>query len=210
MRAIDAAGRGRVKLEIEYCLPGKPFGSINCGHLVSSSWTDVGISNGVTLTNDVIVALTNTLYHWRVRTLRAPFGVTQAGITAPSKPAHGPWRRLYGQAVEADIRTLGAPLAVEFIGDGVGFAIERIPTPTGGAIALTVVLPSQERAKVELLDVAGRRVLSREFAPARAGRHTVQLSDGRGLASGIYLVRLVQAAERQQGELCSCTRSVPS
>jgi hypothetical protein len=29
--------------------------------------------------------------------------VTEAGITPPPNPAHGPWRRVQAQAVEADI-----------------------------------------------------------------------------------------------------------
>jgi hypothetical protein len=41
--------------------------------------------------------------------LHAPFSVTEPGIDAPPNPAHGPWRRVSGQAVEADIRTVPEP-----------------------------------------------------------------------------------------------------
>jgi hypothetical protein len=47
-----------------------------------------------------------TLYRWRARVLYAPFTVTEAEITAPPNPAHGPWRRFLGQEMEADLRTM--------------------------------------------------------------------------------------------------------
>ena len=68
---------------------------------MGSSWTDVGGT-----TPEVILTKTpggldpGVLYRWRARVLRAP----ATGVSAP-RPAHGPWRRLDGQAQEADIRT---------------------------------------------------------------------------------------------------------
>jgi hypothetical protein len=43
---------------------------------------------------------------------------------------------------------------------------------------------------VELLDVAGRRLASRELAALGAGRHTVDLDVGERMAPGLYVVRL--------------------
>jgi hypothetical protein len=45
---------------------------------------------------------------------------------------------------------------------------------------------------VELLDVGGRRVASREMGGLGAGRHEVQLGNDGPLPSGLYLVRLSQ------------------
>jgi hypothetical protein len=192
MTAVDPAGRGRVKLEAEYCPPGRPFGSIDCGRVVSPAWADVGAApGGVPLTRDVL-AQTNTLYHWRVRTLRAPFTVTEPGITPPPQPAHGPWRRLSGQAIEADIRTLGGTVAVQPPDVSPWLALAPLATPARGNIALSVTLPGDERAKLELIDVAGRRVRSRELAAGAPGRRTVRLSERGELPSGVYLVRLTQ------------------
>ena len=36
--------------------------------------------------------------------------MTQAGITPAPNPQHGPWRRLSGQALEADVRILDPDL----------------------------------------------------------------------------------------------------
>ena len=106
-RATHPQGRGRVKLQVQACRDGFPFGHASCANVVSPSWTDVtATSGGVTLTQTASGLADGTLYHWRARVLHAPFGVTQAGITAPPNPAHGPWRRLFGQALAADVRTL--------------------------------------------------------------------------------------------------------
>ncbi|GAG22070.1 unnamed protein product, partial [marine sediment metagenome] len=82
----------------------------SCSSQVSPSWIDVtATSNGVLL-SDLISGLTaDNLYRWRARVLYAPFGVTEAGITPPPNPAHGPWRRVSAQAVEADVRTVPEP-----------------------------------------------------------------------------------------------------
>jgi hypothetical protein len=48
------------------------------------------------------------------------------------------------------------------------------------------------------MDVSGRRVVSREVSSLGAGRHTVNLSEARSVASGVYWVRLTQGANRQE------------
>ena len=61
-------------------------------------------ATGVALVQTVTVVRGSTLYRWRARVLYAPLHVTEPGVTPPPNPAHGPWRRLQGQAKEADIR----------------------------------------------------------------------------------------------------------
>jgi hypothetical protein len=106
LNATDPRGRERVKLQVEACPPGVPFGDASCSTFASLSWEDVTASAaGVTLAGDIGGLAGNTLYRWRARVLYAPFHVTEPGITAPPNPAHGPWRRFLGQALEADLRT---------------------------------------------------------------------------------------------------------
>jgi hypothetical protein len=108
--ATHPQGRGRVKLEIEACPPGAPFGDAGCATQVGATWTDVMATSGGVVLNETVSGLTaGTLYRWRARVLHAPFSVTEPGIDAPPNPAHGPWRRVSGQAVEADIRTVPEP-----------------------------------------------------------------------------------------------------
>jgi len=106
-RGTHPFGRGRVKLEVESCGPGVAFGHASCAKQSSASWTDVTASSaGVTLALAVGGQPQDQLRHWRARLLRAPFQVTQLGITPPAKPEHGPWRRLEARAGASDIRAL--------------------------------------------------------------------------------------------------------
>jgi hypothetical protein len=50
----------------------------------------------------------------------APFSITEAGITEPPNPAHGPWRRLSAQANEADIRVVPEAGLVVVLVAGIG------------------------------------------------------------------------------------------
>jgi len=76
------------------------------------------------------------------------------------------------------------------------FALDPVrPNPArGGALTVHFMLPSNAPARVELLDVSGRRVVGREVGSLGAGRHAIELGEGRRLAPGLYLVRLRQGA----------------
>jgi uncharacterized repeat protein (TIGR01451 family) len=113
INATSPSGRARVKLQVQACPTGIPFGHATCKERISATWVDVTASSaGVTLHETLSELSGSELQHWRVRVLRAPFNVTQPGITAPPLPNHGPWRRLNGQAVEADVR-VGAILRAD-------------------------------------------------------------------------------------------------
>jgi hypothetical protein len=74
------------------------------------------------------------------------------------------------------------------------FALEPVrPNPSrGGALTVRFTLPGAAAARVELLDVSGRRVAAREVGSLGAGRHALDLGEGQRLAPGLYLVRLRQ------------------
>jgi glycerophosphoryl diester phosphodiesterase len=57
-----------------------------------------------------------------------------------------------------------------------------------GSVRVTFALPDGAPARLELLDIAGRLVASSDVGSLGPGRHEFAL--GRGLRSGIYLVRL--------------------
>ncbi len=81
----------------------------------------------------------------------------------------------------------------------VAFALEGAqPNPASGAgLHVAFALPTGAAARLELLDVSGRRVLAREVGLLGAGRHTVNLAGGRKVAPGLYWVRLTQGASRR-------------
>ena len=74
------------------------------------------------------------------------------------------------------------------------FALDPVrPNPTqGGALTVHFTLPSAAPARVELVDVSGRRIVEREVGSLGAGPHALDLGEGRRLAPGLYLVRLTQ------------------
>jgi hypothetical protein len=76
------------------------------------------------------------------------------------------------------------------------------PNPaTKTRVNVAFALPNSAPARLELLDISGRRVVSREVGSLGAGRHTVNLSQGSALASGLYWVRLTQGANQQKARV---------
>jgi len=64
------------------------------------------------------------------------------------------------------------------------------PNPVHGIVELSLSLPDSRPARVELLDLSGRRRLSRDVGALGAGRHRLRLDGSDALAAGVYLVRL--------------------
>jgi hypothetical protein len=81
----------------------------------------------------------------------------------------------------------------------VAFALEGVrPNPaSGNGLNVAFALPTGAAARLELLDVGGRRVVSREVGSLGVGRHTVNLAAGHTVAPGLYWVRLAQGASRK-------------
>ena len=75
----------------------------------------------------------------------------------------------------------------------VRFALEPLRNPSyNGRLQVRFALPVASRATLELVDVSGRRVASRDVGTLGAGRHEMNLGEGQRLSSGIYFVRLTQ------------------
>jgi hypothetical protein len=75
-----------------------------------------------------------------------------------------------------------------------GFAVlGTMPSPSNGTIAIRFTLPSSGDVRVEMLDVAGRRVATRDMGMLGAGEHVAVAGDA-DLPPGVYLVRLTWAA----------------
>lgn len=76
------------------------------------------------------------------------------------------------------------------------------PNPARDVLSIAFALPDGAAASLELLDLAGRRVLRREVGSLGAGRHTVALNTGAVRAPGVYFVRLVRAGESRSTRVC--------
>jgi FG-GAP repeat/FG-GAP-like repeat len=104
--ATHPAGGGSVKLEIESCLAGRPFGESNgCRVYRSASWLNLTGTAGQTIVGTIPGLTAARLYRWRARLLYGPAALAVPGIVPPPKSPHGPWRRPRAQANEADFRT---------------------------------------------------------------------------------------------------------
>lgn len=90
---------------------------------------------------------------------------------------------------------LVTPASTAGVEDGpVVFALTGFATNPASARAMSVsfALPTAGSARIELLDVTGRRVLVREVGLMGAGRHVVDLGATARPSSGIYWLRLSQ------------------
>ena len=75
-----------------------------------------------------------------------------------------------------------------------GYTLElagATPNPAiGSNLRVTLSLPRTMPARLDLIDVSGRRVTSRDLSGLAPGRQTVALGDGVRLAPGLYVIRL--------------------
>ena len=113
--------------------------------------------------------------------------------------------RLFGSYSATENQTVLAAASVD-VGESVppAFALERVrPNPTtSGRLAVAFTLPVDAPARLELVDVKGRRITSRDVGALGAGRHVVDLAGERKIRAGLYFVRLTQ------GDLQRSTRAV--
>jgi hypothetical protein len=72
------------------------------------------------------------------------------------------------------------------------------PNPARGGFRVSYATRSGVAASLELLDVAGRRVLRRQVPAGIEGSEAIAASDMAGLPPGIYHLRLVQGAATRQ------------
>jgi hypothetical protein len=77
------------------------------------------------------------------------------------------------------------------------FALEGVrPNPVSANGSVWFVLPNNEPAQLDVIDVSGRRLESREIGSLGAGAHAVPLFESRThMRAGVYFIRLTQAGQ---------------
>ena len=76
------------------------------------------------------------------------------------------------------------------------FALERMrPNPLVDRVNVSFVLPNAEPARIDVMDVNGRRLVTREVGSLGAGSHQVALGSARDFLPGIYFVRLSRGVQ---------------
>jgi hypothetical protein len=74
------------------------------------------------------------------------------------------------------------------------FALEgAIPNPARRGATVRFSLPDAQPAHLELIDIAGRRLMRREVGALGPGVHTVELRGDLDLAPSVYILRLESA-----------------
>lgn len=115
--------------------------------------------------------------------------------------AAGSWYKLAAvdfNGNESPVATLGPGQTTDVeAGEHAEFALARSGRnpSTDGTLAVAFSLARAGAVRLEVVDVAGRRVAERQFPDAAAGRRVVDLGDGHRFAPGVYLVLLSQGDE---------------
>jgi hypothetical protein len=74
------------------------------------------------------------------------------------------------------------------------FALPPVrPNPVVDRFQVSFTLVGEAAARIDLMDIAGRRVLSRELGSLGPGPHQVDLGSAADFRAGIYFLRLTQA-----------------
>jgi hypothetical protein len=75
------------------------------------------------------------------------------------------------------------------------------PSPARGAAHMVFALPQASPVTLELFDVRGARVLSRELGMRAAGKHEWTWRETATLRPGLYLARLTGNAGRKEAKV---------
>jgi hypothetical protein len=78
----------------------------------------------------------------------------------------------------------------------VRLAIERtLPNPARSRFSVDLAIPGDEPVQIEIFNVAGRRVGTREFVTLKPGRQRITLGRTMRLAPGLYIIRATQGSQ---------------
>jgi hypothetical protein len=69
------------------------------------------------------------------------------------------------------------------------------PNPSAGTMHVAFALPNAAPARLEVLDIGGRRIAEREVGSLGAGSHVLDVGGGRPLPPGVYLIRLTRGGQ---------------
>ena len=127
-------------------------------------------------------------YHWTVPnwpTVTARLAVVEVEAADPADPTG---YTVSGTAGISDAFTITGVLGVTDL--GADFALRPLGNPSQGALRVSYSLPDSKPASLEVFDVTGRQLSSREVGGEGPGLHAVKLATW--MPPGMYVVRLSQ------------------
>ena len=88
------------------------------------------------------------------------------------------------------------------VGDSRGLPALRLhairPNPVRGALHVSFSLAGDAPARLEIFDLAGRRLVNRNVGDLGRGPHALRLDVSRKLEPGVYFLRLTQGEQKEQ------------
>jgi hypothetical protein len=124
--------------------------------------------------------------YWKQQAIRVEHDATCTGLN-PETATY-----VCGARVDAPV--------VAGAADGLG--LRAFPNPVSSATNFAFSLPAEGRARLDVFDVAGRRVASvLDEESLDAGRHEVAWSPGASVSAGTYFYRLETDGKPVQGRL---------
>ena len=69
------------------------------------------------------------------------------------------------------------------------------PHPAVGDLVVSFTLPDAQTARLELLDITGRRWLARDVGSLGAGSHLIRLGERMRVPTGMYWLRLAHGGQ---------------
>jgi subtilisin family serine protease len=103
-------------------------------------------------------------------------------------------------AVGGGVQYFG-PVTVNVPGESDFRVMGARPNPATQDLVLAFSLANREPAKLDLIDITGRRVHEQALVGLGAGQHTLNLGATSRFRAGIYLVRVTQAGRRTSGKV---------
>jgi hypothetical protein len=144
----------------------------------------------------------------RYRVADVATGLTVADLDADGRPdvvTYGPrWGGSLVIVYNRSTRPIADAPAASFKQrpGAVAFASLR-PNPSRGRAAIAFTLPTAGAVSLEVLDIAGRRVRSRQLDGLAAGEHVVSLGAGEpALPPGVYLLRIGHDGKSSVSRFC--------
>ncbi len=133
----------------------------------------------------------------------------QAKVAVLSESTDGDGTFVDGMVGVSENFSIGAAAGVDPKGPGqLSLAIRTPSQVPDGRIRVEFTLPDGSPARLELMDVAGRALVSQQVGSLGPGRHALDLSSGRPFAPGIYFLRLTQNEREVRARAAVLRRSV--